>query len=93
MKSLKRLSPLKLQPKEEPLSEMELIAYGAKLCLHSMKILRGEIVVQSREAKLNALMLEADKVNSMLSNNHTYTQREAKQFFKDAKISPKHLEH
>ena len=90
MKSLKRLSPLKLQPKEEPLSEMELIAYGAKLCAYSMQILRGERIVHHKEAKLNALMLEADKVNSMLSNNHTYTQRETKQFFKDARISIKH---
>jgi len=47
--------------KATPLRDIELIAYGANLCYHGRKIIRGETIVQNKEAKLKAITQEAFK--------------------------------
>lgn len=96
IQSIKQLSFKRLEAKETPLNEIELILYSTNLCLYSMRILRNEITVRNREAKLQALMREAAKMHSLLSQrdfylHSTYTKSNTKKFFKQVGLRPHHL--
>lgn len=102
--SLKPLQPIKpLQKerktaKETPLSEIELISYSVDICYYSMRILRNEITVQNREAKLNALMQEVIKTGTLLQRDDyylhsNYTKEDTKKFFKQVGLKPEHIKH
>jgi len=99
LKEIQSIKALKKEPLERfktPLSEVELILYSTNICYHSMKILRGETIVQNRNAKLNAMMQEATKISSLLSKRDfylysTYTKSDTKKFFRDVGIRAKHL--
>jgi hypothetical protein len=104
LKQLQPLQPIKaLQkerqtPKETPLSEIELISYSVNICYYSMRILRNEITVQNREAKLNALMQEVIKTGTLLQRDDyylhgTYTKENTKKFFKQVGLKPEHIKH
>lgn len=105
LSELKRLQPLpsitplhfeRSERKAQPISEIELISYSSNLCLYSMRILRGEISVRNREAKLSALMREVSKIDSLLSKDDyylhgTYTKNDTKKFFKQVGLRPEHV--
>lgn len=104
LKQLQPLQPIKaLQkerqtPKETPLSEIELISYSVNICYYSMRILRNEITVQNREAKLNALMQEVIKTGTLLQrddfyHHSTYTKQNTKSFFKSVGLRRHHIAH
>lgn len=99
LQSLQCIKPLSKEPperRETPLNEIELISYSTKICLYSMRILRNEITVRNREAKLQALMREVTKMHSLLSQrdfylHSTYTKSSTKKFFKQVGLRPPHL--
>lgn len=104
LKSLQGLQGLKLLSKkptvhkETPLNEIELITYSINLCYHAMKIIRGETIVQNKEAKLNTMYQELLKLDSLLSHDDyfqhsTYTKQNTAKFFKEVGIRPHHLKH
>lgn len=68
--------------------------YSANLCLHSMRILRGDTTVQNRTAKLNALMQEVSKVNELLNQGeHYFTNEDKNRFIKQVGLRAEHLKH
>lgn len=101
LKPLQSIKALQKEPPERlkvPLSEIELISYSTNICLHSMRILRGETIVTNRKAKLNALTREVTRMGTLLQRDdyylhNTYTKQDIKKFFKDVGIRAEHLKH
>ena len=79
------------------LNNIELIFYSTKLCLFSMRIIRGEIEVSNRNEVLVMLNSEIQKLTHLISTDNTlenseYTHKDTKAFFKKVGLKPKHIE-
>lgn len=101
LESLPSINPIIYKPTKADksrLSEIELILYSTNLCLFSMRILRGEISVKNRDAKLQRAMNEVKKISTVIHDdaafyNQSYTHQERREFFKSVGLRAEHIRH
>ena len=101
LRELKELTPLsqvqslqKFTIDKSFVNEIDFCLYSANIGLYTMRILRDEITVRNREAKLSMLMQEMGRLNNLLSKreSHSDTQSDLKAFYKRVGLKPKHTE-
>lgn len=101
LETLPSIKPIKYKPTKadkSKMSEIELILYSTNLCLFSMRILRNEISVKNRDAKLQRAINEVKKLSAAINDdaafyNQNYTHQERREFFKSVGLKPEHIKH
>ncbi|MCX6052779.1 MAG: hypothetical protein NTZ60_09750 [Campylobacterales bacterium] len=79
------------------LSQIELLNYSSSLCLFAMRLLHDEIQVPNKDIKLQTVIKEISKLNSLLHKDDyylhlEYTDKNTKKFFKEIGLKQKHIE-
>jgi len=98
LKGIKPLTSIPKQPRRENyLNNVELLAHFADVNLYTMRILRDEIVVRNKSQKLEILLQEIRKFNSLLNSENMmmdsdYTQKSIKEFKKRVGQKPEHTD-